>query len=220
MILSADTAARRRACCAGRFRTRGARARASARTPGRGGKPRCVNCRWTLTATTNLPLKIFWPRTRWSRFIHDGEPFEPGARRTGTADCAAAVRLEERQMGRRRRTDLEHDRAGFWEENGYHMRGDPWTQERVQLVGSGAEATVRPRGAALHHGSARRKAAPAGAGSSCELGLNVVQHAHGMQAVGRRSRRPASAVADFVQPALVGRELDQGGGFVSSRPSA
>ena len=25
---------------------------------------------------------------------------------------------------------LEHDRAGFWEENGYHMRGDPWKEER------------------------------------------------------------------------------------------
>jgi len=22
------------------------------------------------------------------------------------------------------------DRAGFWEANGYHMRGDPWQQER------------------------------------------------------------------------------------------
>ena len=22
------------------------------------------------------------------------------------------------------------DRAGFWEKNGYHMRGDPWTEER------------------------------------------------------------------------------------------
>ncbi len=25
---------------------------------------------------------------------------------------------------------LEEDMPGFWEQNGYHMRGDPWTEER------------------------------------------------------------------------------------------
>jgi DMSO/TMAO reductase YedYZ molybdopterin-dependent catalytic subunit len=25
---------------------------------------------------------------------------------------------------------LEHDRPGFWEQYGYHMRGDPWSEER------------------------------------------------------------------------------------------
>jgi DMSO/TMAO reductase YedYZ molybdopterin-dependent catalytic subunit len=25
---------------------------------------------------------------------------------------------------------LDSDRAGFWEKNGYHMRGDPWAEER------------------------------------------------------------------------------------------
>jgi len=25
---------------------------------------------------------------------------------------------------------LDHDEPGFWERNGYHMRGDPWTEER------------------------------------------------------------------------------------------
>jgi DMSO/TMAO reductase YedYZ molybdopterin-dependent catalytic subunit len=25
---------------------------------------------------------------------------------------------------------LAEDRPGFWEANGYHMRGDPWTEER------------------------------------------------------------------------------------------
>jgi DMSO/TMAO reductase YedYZ molybdopterin-dependent catalytic subunit len=25
---------------------------------------------------------------------------------------------------------LEEDYPGFWEQNGYHMRGDPWTEER------------------------------------------------------------------------------------------
>ena len=27
-------------------------------------------------------------------------------------------------------TLLDHDVPGFWEQNGYHMRGDPWTEER------------------------------------------------------------------------------------------
>jgi DMSO/TMAO reductase YedYZ molybdopterin-dependent catalytic subunit len=25
---------------------------------------------------------------------------------------------------------LEHDSAGFWEQNGYHMHGDPWKEQR------------------------------------------------------------------------------------------
>lgn len=25
---------------------------------------------------------------------------------------------------------LDHDRAGFWEQNGYHMVGDPWKEQR------------------------------------------------------------------------------------------
>ncbi len=29
-------------------------------------------------------------------------------------------------------TYLEHDEPGFWEVNGYHMRGDPWKEERFR----------------------------------------------------------------------------------------
>lgn len=25
---------------------------------------------------------------------------------------------------------MAEDRPGFWEKNGYHMRGDPWKEER------------------------------------------------------------------------------------------
>ena len=25
---------------------------------------------------------------------------------------------------------MREDRPGFWEQNGYHMRGDPWEEER------------------------------------------------------------------------------------------
>jgi DMSO/TMAO reductase YedYZ molybdopterin-dependent catalytic subunit len=25
---------------------------------------------------------------------------------------------------------MDHDEPGFWEQNGYHIRGDPWKEER------------------------------------------------------------------------------------------
>ncbi len=25
---------------------------------------------------------------------------------------------------------MDHDEAGFWEQNGYHMYGDPWREQR------------------------------------------------------------------------------------------
>jgi len=27
---------------------------------------------------------------------------------------------------------LDHDEQGFWEQNGYHDRGDPWREQRYQ----------------------------------------------------------------------------------------
>ena len=27
---------------------------------------------------------------------------------------------------------MEKDEAGFWEDGGYHMRGDPWLEERFR----------------------------------------------------------------------------------------
>ena len=35
-------------------------------------------------------------------------------------------------MGERHRARTREDEAGFWEVNGYHMRGDPWTEERYR----------------------------------------------------------------------------------------
>jgi hypothetical protein len=31
-----------------------------------------------------------------------------------------------------RLTLLDHDEPGFWERNGYHDHGDPWTEQRYQ----------------------------------------------------------------------------------------
>jgi len=79
--------------------------------------------------TTNLPLDDFLAEDALVALYHDGEPISPehgGPARLivprlyawKSAKWVAGVEL------------LEKDRAGFWEANGYHMRGDPWTQER------------------------------------------------------------------------------------------
>jgi len=81
--------------------------------------------------TTNLPLDDFLAEDALVAILHDGEPLSlehggpsrlivPRLYAWKSAKWVAGVEL------------LEHDRAGFWEENGYHMRGDPWTQERFR----------------------------------------------------------------------------------------
>jgi DMSO/TMAO reductase YedYZ molybdopterin-dependent catalytic subunit len=54
--------------------------------------------------TTNLPLEDFDRPENLLALTHDGEPLSPEL--------------------------LEEDYPGFWEQNGYHMRGDPWAEER------------------------------------------------------------------------------------------
>ncbi|HWB85923.1 MAG TPA: sulfite oxidase-like oxidoreductase [Bryobacteraceae bacterium] len=79
--------------------------------------------------TKNLPLEAFLAGDSLVALFHDGEPIAPehgGPARLivpqlyawKSAKWVAGVEL------------LEHDRAGFWEANGYHMRGDPWSEER------------------------------------------------------------------------------------------
>jgi DMSO/TMAO reductase YedYZ molybdopterin-dependent catalytic subunit len=79
--------------------------------------------------TTNLPLKNFLADDSVVAILHDGEPISPehgGPARLivpqlyawKSAKWVAGVEL------------IAEDRPGFWEANGYHMRGDPWTEER------------------------------------------------------------------------------------------
>jgi DMSO/TMAO reductase YedYZ molybdopterin-dependent catalytic subunit len=79
--------------------------------------------------TTNLPLQDFLADDALVAFLHDGEAISPehgGPARLivprlyawKSAKWVAGVELTEK------------DRPGFWEANGYHMRGDPWTEER------------------------------------------------------------------------------------------
>jgi DMSO/TMAO reductase YedYZ molybdopterin-dependent catalytic subunit len=83
------------------------------------------DCGWT----TNLPLDDFLAEDALVAILHDGESLSlehggparlivPRLYAWKSAKWIAGVEL------------LAEDRAGFWEANGYHMRGDPWREER------------------------------------------------------------------------------------------
>ena len=46
---------------------------------------------------------------------------------------------------------LDEDLPGFWEQNGYHMRGDPWTEERYGGRGLSQHEINRFRNASKKH---------------------------------------------------------------------
>ena len=82
--------------------------------------------------TTNMPLNAFLAEDALVAFLHDGEPIStehggparlivPQLYAWKSAKWVAGVEL------------LDHDQAGFWERNGYHMNGDPWKEERFGL---------------------------------------------------------------------------------------
>jgi DMSO/TMAO reductase YedYZ molybdopterin-dependent catalytic subunit len=79
--------------------------------------------------TTNLPLADFLADDALVAVLHDGESIStehggparlivPKLYAWKSAKWVAGVEL------------MEKDRPGFWEANGYHMRGDPWSEER------------------------------------------------------------------------------------------
>ncbi|MCU1335565.1 MAG: oxidoreductase, molybdopterin binding [Bryobacterales bacterium] len=79
--------------------------------------------------TTNLPMEYLLAEDALVALTHDGEPI--------TAEHGGPARLIVPQLYAWKSAKWvagiefrETDRAGFWEENGYHMRGDPWREER------------------------------------------------------------------------------------------
>jgi len=75
--------------------------------------------------TTNLPLEHFLAEDSLVAWSHDGRPIPP--------EHGGPVRLIVPQLYAWKSakwikglTFLSEDRAGFWEEGGYHMRGLPW----------------------------------------------------------------------------------------------
>jgi DMSO/TMAO reductase YedYZ molybdopterin-dependent catalytic subunit len=79
--------------------------------------------------TTNLPLVDLDRPANLLALTHDGEPLPP--------EHGGPVRLLIPHLYFWKSAKwvrgfelLEDDYPGFWEQNGYHMRGDPWAEER------------------------------------------------------------------------------------------
>ena len=79
--------------------------------------------------TTNLPIEYFLTDDVLVALTHDREPL--------STDHGGPARLIVPQLYAWKSAKWiagiefrETDRAGFWERNGYHMRGNPWKEER------------------------------------------------------------------------------------------
>jgi DMSO/TMAO reductase YedYZ molybdopterin-dependent catalytic subunit len=79
--------------------------------------------------TTNLPLSDLDRPANLLALSHNGEPLTP--------EHGGPVRLLVPHLYLWKSAKwvtgfqlLEEDYPGFWEQNGYHMRGDPWGEER------------------------------------------------------------------------------------------
>lgn len=81
--------------------------------------------------STNLPLSDFMAEDALLADLHDGEPIslEHGGPVRGmvpqlyawkSAKWIKAIEL------------IPHDQPGYWEHGGYHMRGDPWSEQRFR----------------------------------------------------------------------------------------
>ena len=75
--------------------------------------------------TTNVPLEFFLKEDSLFPWSHDGQPIPP--------EHGGPVRLIIPQLYAWKSAKwvkgvrfLENDAAGYWEEGGYHMRGNPW----------------------------------------------------------------------------------------------
>lgn len=75
--------------------------------------------------TTNLPIEYFLAEDALFAWSHDGQPIPP--------DHGGPVRLIVPQLYAWKSAKwikgvrfVAEDKAGFWEEGGYHMRGVPW----------------------------------------------------------------------------------------------
>ncbi|MCY8423890.1 sulfite oxidase-like oxidoreductase [Bacillus vallismortis] len=79
--------------------------------------------------TTNLPLNDFLAETSLLAYAHNGEPLTPehGFPLRGVFPhlyfWKSAKWLRGIQF-------TKENHPGFWEQNGYHMRGDPWQNQR------------------------------------------------------------------------------------------
>jgi DMSO/TMAO reductase YedYZ molybdopterin-dependent catalytic subunit len=79
--------------------------------------------------TTNVPLEDMTGGRAWIAFGHDGEPLDP--EHGGPARLLIPHLYFWKSAKWVRGLVLrEEDEPGFWESNGYHLRGDPWLEQR------------------------------------------------------------------------------------------
>ncbi|MFH8249775.1 sulfite oxidase-like oxidoreductase [Microbacterium sp. B2969] len=79
--------------------------------------------------TTNVPLEDLLDGKAWIAYEFDGEPLDP--EHGGPARLLVPHLYFWKSAKWVRGLSLQpHDDPGFWEQNGYHLHGDPWTEER------------------------------------------------------------------------------------------
>ena len=79
--------------------------------------------------TTNLPVDDLTGRKAWIAFEYDGQPLDP--EHGGPARLLVPHLYLWKSAKWVRGISLQNeDEPGFWESNGYHLRGDPWREQR------------------------------------------------------------------------------------------
>ena len=79
--------------------------------------------------TTNLPLADISGGRAWIAYAYDGEPLSPA--HGGPARLLVPHLYFWKSAKWIRGLELlEADQPGYWEVNGYHLRGDPWREQR------------------------------------------------------------------------------------------
>ena len=79
--------------------------------------------------TTNVPLADVTGGKAWIAFGYGGAPLDPEHGGPARLLVPHLYFWKSAKWVRQLRL-LEREEAGFWEENGYHMRGDPWREQR------------------------------------------------------------------------------------------
>ena len=79
--------------------------------------------------TTNLPVEDLTDGKAWIAFEYDGQPLDP--EHGGPARLLVPHLYLWKSAKWVRGISLQNeDEPGFWESNGYHLRGDPWREQR------------------------------------------------------------------------------------------
>ena len=81
--------------------------------------------------TTNLPLADVIEGKAWLVWDHEGRPL-PTEHGGPIRMLVPHLYFWKSAKWITRLTVLDHDQQGFWERNGYHDHGDPWTEQRYQ----------------------------------------------------------------------------------------